>query len=354
VEVRFTALVVCLVTIVLALSACSPPAARKTDLLVLNAGSLVIPFAQVEKEYEKLHPDVDLRFEGHGSIQVVRHVTEIGDPADLAVVADHSLLPILMYKAPLPDGSGTYADWNIQFATNRLGIAFTDKSKYAGEITDKNWYDILARAEVNLGIADPRLDAVGYRSLMLLQFAEFNYQDDSIFERLITRNFQQPIYSEENGSNFDITVPELLESTQKRIYLRGFSVQLLSLLESYQIDYCFEYESVAKQHGLRFLELPPEVDMSRTEFADLYHRVKVTIDFRRFKTVVPIFYGEPIIYGATIPKSAPHPQEAIKLLSFLIGPEGQRIMMENYQPPIVPPVSDNAAAVPSQLRDLLK
>ena len=343
-----------LATILIVLSGCTSPATRKTEVLILNAGSLVIPFAQVEKEYEKLHPDVDLRFEGHGSIQVVRHVTEIGDPADLAVVADHSLLPILMYGAPLPDGSGTYADWNIQFATNRLGIAFTDKSKYADEINDKNWYEVLARTDVNLGIADPRLDAVGYRSLMLLQLAELNYRDDSIFERLISKNFQQPIYSEEDEGNFDITVPELLESTQKRIYLRGFSVQLLSLLESYQIDYCFEYESVAKQHGLRFLELPPEVDMSRAEFADLYGRVKVTIDFRRFKTVTPIFYGEPIIYGATIPKTAPHPQEAIRLLSFLIGPEGQRIMQENYQPPIVPPVADNPSAVPLQLRDLLK
>ena len=337
-----------------AVSGCTTHTTRKTEVLILNAGSLMIPFVQVEREYEKLHPDVDLRFEGHGSIQVVRHVTEIGDPADLAVVADRSLLPILMYAATLPDGSGTYADWNIQFATNRLGIAFTDKSRYAGEVNDRNWHEILSRPDVNLGMADPRLDAVGYRALMLVQLAEHYYRDDSIFDRFVTPNFSQPIYSRDKGGDFEITVPELLESTQKRIYLRGFSVQLLSLLESFQIDYCFEYESVARQHGLRFLELPPEIDMSRSEFADLYHRVKVTIDFRRFKTVTPVFYGEPIVYGATIPRSAPHPDEAVKLLRFLIGPEGQRIMRDNYQPPIVPPTTDNLPAVPPQLRDLLR
>ncbi len=42
-----------------------------------------IPLAQIEEEYEKLHPDIDLRFEGHGSIQVIRHTTEIGDPASV-------------------------------------------------------------------------------------------------------------------------------------------------------------------------------------------------------------------------------------------------------------------------------
>jgi molybdate/tungstate transport system substrate-binding protein len=343
-----------LLGILLLVSACSPGARQKTEVLILNAGSLVIPFAQIEKEYERLNPDIDLRFEGHGSIQVIRHTTEIGDPADLAIVADHSLLPILMYPAPLPDGSGTYASWHIQFATNKLGIAFTDDSRYGDQINSGNWYEILSRPDVNLGIADPRLDAVGYRSLMLIQLAELYYKDDAIFERLITPNFAQPIASRNAGPRFEITVPELLEATDRRIYLRGFSVQLLSLLEARQIDYAFEYESVARQHGLRFLELPPEIDMSQEVLSDLYHTVRVTIDFRRFKTVRPVFDGEPIIYGATIPASAPHPEEASRLLSFLIGQEGQRIMNENYHPPLVPPRADNLSAVPAGLRDSLR
>jgi molybdate/tungstate transport system substrate-binding protein len=129
---------------------------------------------------------------------------------------------------------------------------------------------------------------------------------------------------------------------------------LLSLLEAHQIDYAFEYESVAMQHGLKFLELPAEIDMSREELSELYHRVRVTIDFRRFKTVTPVFDGEPIIYGATIPASAPHPEEAIELLRFLIGPDGQRIMSENHHPPIVPARTDNFSALPVRLRDALQ
>ena len=94
--------------------------------------------------------------------------------------------------------------------------------------------------------------------------------------------------------------------------------------------------------------------MSNEALSSLYARVKVSIDFRRFKTVTPIFVGEPIIYGATIPRSAPRPEEAAKLLEFLVGPEGQRIMNENYHPPIVPARSDNPIAVPSSLRNDLQ
>ncbi len=325
-----------------------------TTLLVLHAGSLVIPFEQVEKEYEALHPEIDLQFEGHGSIQVVRHTTEIGDPADMAVVADYSLLPLLMYPAALPDGSGAYADWHIRFATNRLGIAYTDDSAHASEITDSNWYELLQRNDVNLGLSDPRLDAVGYRALMLIQLAENYYHENNLFEDLITKNFTPSVPSFEDANGvYQIRVPELLQANKDCIYLRGFSVQLLSLLEARQIDYAFEYESVARQHDLNWLPLPPEVDLSRESMADIYAGVQVTLDYHRYATVNPVFEGLPIVYGITIPKSAPHPEAAAAFLDYLLGPEGQRILRENYQPPLEPLETDNPDGVPEALRHLL-
>jgi molybdate/tungstate transport system substrate-binding protein len=335
------------------LGSCQQDSNEKIDLLVLNAGSLVIPFAQMEKEYESLHPEIDLRFEGHGSIQVVRHTTEIGDPASVAVVADYSLLPILMYQAKMPDGT-PYADWHIRFATNRLGVAFTPESRYAAEINSDNWYDILLRPDVNLGISDPRLDAVGYRSLMLIRLAEDYYGAEDLFYELVTSNFNAPIRGQKDGSGYLITVPELLEAKSSRIYLRGFSVQLLSLLEAHQIDYAFEYESVARQHGLEFVPLPEEIDLSAEALAADYAKVVVTLDYRRYKTVTPVFQGLPIIYGVTIPRSAPHPEEAMEFLQFLLGHDGQRILRENFQPPLVPAEADYAGQVPPGLRDIIR
>ena len=45
------------------------------------------------------------------------------------------------------------------------------------------------------------------------------------------------------------------------ILLRGASIQLIALLESGDLDYGFEYESVIRQHGLKLLSLPDEVNL---------------------------------------------------------------------------------------------
>jgi len=63
--------------------------------------------------------------------------------------------------------------------------------------------------------------------------------------------------------------------------------------------------------------------------------------------------GAPIIYGVTIPKNAPHPDLAIAFLKFLLGAEGQAIMAENGQPPIVPAIASDAMKLPQELRDFV-
>ncbi len=50
---------------------------EKTPLVVFAAGSLIIPFADLEKAFEARYPEIDVQAEYHGSIQVIRHVTEL-------------------------------------------------------------------------------------------------------------------------------------------------------------------------------------------------------------------------------------------------------------------------------------
>ncbi len=46
---------------------------------LIYAGSLIVPFERLAAEFERTHPGVDVVTESHGSIQVLRHVTELGD-----------------------------------------------------------------------------------------------------------------------------------------------------------------------------------------------------------------------------------------------------------------------------------
>ncbi|MBP8863850.1 MAG: tungstate ABC transporter substrate-binding protein WtpA [Anaerolineae bacterium] len=342
-----------LALMLLALSACAafPRQRARTQVRVLLAGSLVVPFDELEHAFEAQHPDVDVLMEGHGSIQCVRHVSELGELADVVAVADYSLIPLLMYTTKVPETGRPYAEWTMQFATNQLGLAYTSQSAYADEITADNWYEILSRPDVLFGLADPRFDACGYRSMMAAQLATHFYNEPDLFYNLFGDRFTKPVRVQETDALDIILVPEVLEPEKgSGLELRGASVQLLGLLESGDLDYAFEYQSVSRQRNLRFLSLPPEINLSDPAYAEAYRRVRVKLDFRRFATVNPEFEGETILYGLTIPSNAPHPDLAAELIRFLIGPEGQQIMAENWQPLLLPPVVDNAAALPEALR----
>ena len=46
---------------------------EKTLLSVFAAGSLIIPFGDIEKAFEAKYPNIDVRAEYHGSIQAVSY-----------------------------------------------------------------------------------------------------------------------------------------------------------------------------------------------------------------------------------------------------------------------------------------
>jgi molybdate/tungstate transport system substrate-binding protein len=347
------AYLVALVVIVAAIAGITSyvlPGHSKTELRVLCAGSLMVPFNEMEKEFEAQHPEVDVLIEGHGSIQVIRHVTELYEESDVLVVADYSLIPMMMYSTKIPDTTESYADWHVKFATNTMGIAYTPQSKYADEIDTENWYEILARPDIKLGFSDARLDSCGYRALMVCQLASLYYNDETMFEG-ITGGFSPPVTVSENASEYVISVPELLNPVKAT--LRPSSVRLLALLDSGDIDYAFMYRSMAEQYGLRFLELPPEINLGSEGYSELTEGLKVILAFQRFASIQPEFDCQPIVYGITIPSNAPHPEMAIEFASFVIGTEGQRILSDNYQPSIVPAETDNLDGLPDALKPLV-
>ncbi|MBN1632158.1 MAG: tungstate ABC transporter substrate-binding protein WtpA [Thermoleophilia bacterium] len=325
----------------------------KTRLRVLFAGSLIIPFAQLEQEFEAAHPEIDVNMEGHGSIQAVRIVGDLHEQADVVITADYRLIPMLLYVTEDPDAGRPYADWSIMFATNEMALAYTPDSAFADEVTDQNWFEVINREGVRLGISDPRIDANGYRALMTVKLAEDYYDRPDLFSQTFGGVFRVPIRAIKGDAGTLISVPEVLETKSgSHVVLRPYSVNLLPLLESGDIDYAFEYESVVTQHGLQYVSLPPEIHLGDDAYGSTYDAVTVKLDFQRFASVKPEFAGEPIRYGATIPSNARDPEASELLLAFLLGPEGQRIMAENYQPLIVPASTDNFDALPESLKAL--
>jgi molybdate/tungstate transport system substrate-binding protein len=269
----------------------------------------------------------------------------------VVVTADASLIPMLMYASKVPEQP--YADWYIRFASNRLALAYNAESKYADEINADNWTEVIARPDVKIGIADPRFDASGYRALMAFALSEMANEDYGLFAPMFDGQFSFPVTIFRGDELTTITVPEILETkTDSHIVLRGASVQLIALLESGDLDYAFEYESVIQQHHLSMLSLPAEVNLGEQEFETFYNQVQVKLDFQRFATVKPQFRGERIGYGVTIPASALHPSEAAQFIAFLLSPDGRSVMEGDHHPMFETFSADGYESLPLDLQSL--
>jgi len=81
---------------------------NKTPLVVFGAGSLIIPFNHLEQAFEARYPNIDVKAEYHGSIQVIRHVSELHKSIDVVATADASLIPLLMYAVNNPETGKPY------------------------------------------------------------------------------------------------------------------------------------------------------------------------------------------------------------------------------------------------------
>jgi len=262
---------------------------------------------------------VTFETEASGSNAAARKISELEREADLMMSADYTVIDKLL----IPD----FADWNIQFARNTMVIAYTDQSLYAGEINADNWYEILTRDGVIYGHSDPDADPCGYRTLLVWQLAEAHYGVPGL-----------------NGTLEEHCPPE---------NVRPKSVELIALLESGDMDYAWEYRSVAVQHGMKFVELPDEINLSLVEHTDFYSQATVEIAGKEPGTTMTMV-GKPIVYGVTIPRNAPSPDLALEFVKFLVGPEGQAIMEQMGQPPIVPPVAGDKDALPLELQPLIE
>ncbi len=98
------------------------------------------------------------------------------------------------------------------------------------------------------------------------------------------------------------------------------------------------------------VQLPDAINLGAEGYADTYNTVQVNLDFQRFASVKPVFRGERIGYGITIPSNAPHPQEAALFIEFLLNSEGRAIMLADSHPMFDPAIGENYENIPADLQ----
>lgn len=287
-----------LITVIL-LTACGIlDSGKSSEIIVFHAGSLSVPFKQLKDEYEKKNPGIKILLEPAGSLVCARKISELKKQCDIMASADYFVINELL----IPE----YASWSIKFATNELVIAYNDKSKYSTIINANNWIEILLKDDVIYARAEPDFDPCGYRTVLLFMLAEKFYNQQGLTEKLVSKN---------------------------KDFIRPKEVDLIALIESNSIDYMFQYKSVALQHGLKFIELPDELNLSNPEMNDIYKTVSLDVAGSTPGSRMTVT-GEYINYSLTVPDISLNKDEALKFVDFILSNEGMDIFRKNGQEPI--------------------
>jgi molybdate/tungstate transport system substrate-binding protein len=253
-------------------------------LIIYIAASLNKPIQPVLDTFAA-RTGIVVRRESGASLEHVRKITELNRIPDVLLLADADVIPRFLVPK--------YASWYAEFARNRMVVAYTPRSKHARQINAENWMTVLQLADVEVGRTDPNLAPAGYRTLLMLQLAERYYKRDGLAAALIAR------------------APER--------NMRANAAELAALLASGELDYIYDYQSVAEANGFQFISLPPAVDLGDPKHAAEYSRATVIVRGSSPSTQSE-FKGQPILYGMTVPRAAPHSMAAKRFLDYLTSP----------------------------------
>ena len=283
-------------------------------LVVFGAGTLATPFAAEIAAFEKANPGVTVHSQFGASGDMVKKVTQLHQPDDVLGVADYSLIPKLMFPAD--------ATWYLGFVSNAITFAYTSHSKGASGLTPANWYKVLAEPGVRIGRSNPAADPSGYQTLQMLQLANSYYHQPDLSASVLKNSPDSSVAETETS--------------------------LIAALQSGQIDYLAIYTSTAQEEHLKYISLPPQVNLSDPAMAADY--AKVSIHAGSLGTLT----AKPIIYGLTIPASAPNAALGEKFIHFVLGPQGQAIMHGNGFTVISPALANPQDKVPASIKPLTK
>ena len=270
------------------LLACADAPAReqRPPLTVFAAASLTRPLTALRDSFQRTH-DIPLLVELGGSLELARKITELGRVPDILMLVDDEVIAALV---------PTYLDWYVRFGTNRMVVAYRDQARGGDSISPENWWRVLSRRDMRVGRADPKVAPVGRHALTLLQRAEAFYQQNDLADSVLARS------------------PDTL--------LRPTATELAALLETGEVDYILEYESVARQYGFKFVPLPTEL-------------------------------APPILYGVSVPRQAPSIASANQFVAFLLSDAG-RSVLRHWNVDVLPTPIAIGTNVPPEVIELVR
>jgi molybdate/tungstate transport system substrate-binding protein len=186
--------------------------------------------------------------------------------------------------------NGDWVSWYATFASSKLVIGYDPQSKYADELTSKDWYDVIGQDGFRFGSTDAQLDPKGKLGNQALEDAATEHDKPELAAL---------------AKGFDTVQPE--ES-------------LVGRLQAHQLDAGFFYASEAKAAGIKTVPLTGE-------------------DLKAVYTITRVAH-------------APNADGADAFIQYLLGPKGQAVLSKNGYD-LTTPAAVTGSGVPDSLSGTL-
>ncbi|HEY6430887.1 MAG TPA: extracellular solute-binding protein [Acetobacteraceae bacterium] len=269
----------------------APTAYAAGTVSVLYAGSLVNLMEHgVGPAFDKATGDTFQGYAG-GSNLLAKQVTGKLRRGDVFISANPKVNDDLMGSP-----NGDWVTWYISFAHSPLVIGYNASSRFAADFKAKPWYQVLMEPGIRIGRTDPKLDPKGKLTVALMHKAQTVYK--------VPKLAQTVLGAPENPAQV------LPEET------------LVGRLQSGQLDVGFFYSTETADAKIPTVTLPADI-------------------------------APKAVYTVTILRDGANPTGADQFVSFLLGPDGRKLMAEHGLGLQKPALSGTASALPTDIKALV-
>lgn len=266
-------------------------AREEKKILVYTDSSLSLLLKNIARDFQKKNPDYEIIIEPSPAKMAIRKVIDMGKNPDLLIFYSNNLAKS---EKIVP----TRTSCLIQFARDRLVIAYADSSTGGQNISSENWPDYIFDDNIRFGKVRKEMDPLGIYTESMSRLA---------------------------GSLFKNKRPDFIKKWDhafKDAETRSDPMDLSRQIESGNLDFGFLYSSLARAHRLKTLDLQKEIDFSKSSISWIMEKIgSIKIKGPKSTVTVP---GELVWIIACAIKGAPHPGATTKFLKYIAsGAAGQ-------------------------------
>jgi molybdate/tungstate transport system substrate-binding protein len=300
-------------------SGCVSPSTQQ--VIVWHAGSLTSAFQTIEAAFI-CQTGIQVSDNSAGSLDLIRQVTAGGRAADVIAPAD--FLDIDLFLKP-----AGYADYDIRFAEGKMVLAYlesdvvTAKGYTIADSTPFNpptsvpnavadWYNILLKSNITIAGTHLYLDPSGYRAPMIFRLAQDYYNVPNLYDNLLDHYVAVPAAGAPSGT--------------------------FALGKNYDFQLIYEHSALAMAQtnaDYRYVNLPDKIGLGDSTQNGYYRRAVIVVPDLFGTGFVPI-PGKKVIWGITVLKTAPNPDNAIRFLQYVLGTTGQDAFKTAGPTPLIP------------------